>query len=360
MFQAYGLYSHILVNRLRSVLLLAAFVVLLHVLLFSFLMIFEALSGGSLGQIVSAAAGDFAGAWPVAALAAVIWFAIAWMGHQALIRLATGARSVTRAEAPALYNGLENLCISRGIAMPSLQIIETPALNAFASGLREGQYSIAVTRGLLDTLAPPELEAVLAHELTHIRNKDAQMMVIAIIFAGVFAFFGDLLLRGWDFPYGWSPTRRPGLGSGSSTGGSGMSWPASSGSGGSRSSGGKSDRDSGIAGALIAIAIAIVIILISWGVSTLIRLALSRSREYLADAGAAELTKNPDAMISALRKIEGHATFDVPSRMEAFFIENPVTERVFGVFSTHPSVEDRVTVLKKFAGGLDLAAVQPS
>ena len=139
-----------------------------------------------------------------------------------------------------------------------------------------------------------------------------------------------------------------------------MSWPASSGSGGSRSSGGKSDRDSGIAGALIAIAIAIVIILISWGVSTLIRLALSRSREYLADAGAAELTKNPDAMISALRKIEGHATFDVPSRMEAFFIENPVTERVFGVFSTHPSVEDRVTVLKKFAGGLDLAAVQPS
>ena len=356
MFQAYGLYSHILVNRLRSVLLLAAFVVLLHILLFSFLMIFEAFSGGSLDQIVSAAAGDFAGAWPVAALAAAIWFAIAWMGHQALIRMATGARNVTRAEAPTLYNALENLCISRGITMPSLQIIETPALNAFASGLREGQYSIAVTRGLLNTLAPPELEAVLAHELTHIRNKDAQMMVIAIIFAGVFAFFGDLLVRGWDFPYGWSPSRRPS----SSSGSSGASWPASSGSGGSHSSSGKSDRDSGIAGALIAIAIAIIIILISWGVSTLIRLALSRSREYLADAGAAELTKNPDAMISALRKIEGHATFDVPSRMEAFFIENPVAERVFGVFSTHPSVEDRVTVLKKFAGGLDLAAVQPS
>ena len=354
MFQAYGLYSHILVNRLRSVLLLAAFVVLLHVLLFSFLMIFEALSGGSLDQIVSAAAGDFAGAWPVAVLAAAIWFAIAWMGHQALIRMATGARSVTRAEAPGLYNALENLCISRGITMPSLQIIETPALNALASGLREGQYAIAVTRGLLDTLAPAELEAVLAHELTHIRNKDAQMMVIAIIFAGVFAFFGDLLVRGWDFPYGWSPSRRPG----SSSSSSGTSWPASSGSSGGHSSGGKSDRDSGIAGALIAIAIAIAIILISWGVSTLIRLALSRSREYLADAGAAELTKNPDAMISALRKIEGHATFDVPSRMEAFFIENPVTERVFGVFSTHPSVEDRVAALKKFAGGLDLAQLK--
>jgi heat shock protein HtpX len=356
--QAYGLYSHIQANRARSVFLLACFVALLHILLFSFLIIIEALSGGSFGQIVAAAAGDFAGAWPVAALAAAIWFAIAWATHQLFIRLASGARPVERTGAPKLYNALENLCISRGITMPRLEIIESPALNAYASGLREGQYVIAVTRGLVDTLEPPELEAVLAHELTHIRNKDAQMMVIAVIFAGVFAFFGDLIIGRWDFPYGWSPMGHPDRrgaygGSGGSSSGGPISFPSTGGGSRERSSNdGKGGRDSGAAGAIIAIALALLIILISWGVSTLIRLALSRSREYLADAGSVELTKNPDAMISALRKIEANAALDVPSRLEAFFIENPVRTRVYGLFSTHPSVEDRVAALRRYAGGV--------
>jgi heat shock protein HtpX len=367
MFQAYGLYGHIAANRTRSVFLLAAFVALLHALLFSFLIILEALSGGSTEEIISAAAAGFAGAWPVAAAAAALWFVIAWFSHQALIRMATGAKVVTRAEASKLYNALENLCISRGITMPRLQIIETPARNAYASGLREGQYVIAVTRGLIDALEPPELEAVLAHELTHIRNKDAQLMVIAVIFAGVFAFFGDIIIGRWDFPYGWSPTRKPygdsGLdssgSSGSSSGSGGrISWPSSSG-GSSDSRSGKRGRDGdGIGGALLAIAIAIAIILISWGISTLIRLALSRSREYLADAGSVELTKNPDAMISALRKIEGRAVYNVPSRMESFFIENPVSSGVFGLFSTHPAIEDRIAALTKFAGGVDRHPVE--
>ena len=350
--QAYGLYSHIQANRLRSIYLLASFVALLHILLFSFLMIFEALSGGSLGQIVSAAAGDFSSAWPVAALASAIWFVIAWYGHQAFIRLASGARGVERAQAPKLYNALENLCISRGITMPRLEIIESPALNAYASGLREGQYAIAVTRGLVDTLDPAELEAVLGHELTHIRNRDAQMMVIAVIFAGVFAFFGDLIIGRWNFPYGWSPTRNPNRGTGYGGGGGTIGFPSSGGgTGGGRSDRGRGERDGGAGGAIIAIAIAVLIILISWGVSTLIRYALSRSREYLADAGSVELTKNPDAMISALRKIETNATLDVPSRLEAFFIENPVRDRVYGLFSTHPSVSDRIAALQKYAGG---------
>ena len=349
MTKAYGLYGHINANRIRSVFLLAGFVVLLHVLLYSLLMILEALSGGSLEQIMSAAAERFAASWPIAAGAAAIWFVIAWFAHGALIRAATGAKGVERAEAPQLYNALENLCISRGIPMPRLEIIDTPALNAYASGLSQGNYLIAVTKGLLDTLTPPELEAVLAHELTHIRNKDAQLMVIAVIFAGVFAFFGDMIFRAWDFPYGWSPTRRPQ--------GDGYSWPASGGSGShreqpTRSSGRSSDRDrDGGGGAILAIAIAIVVILITWGVSVLIRLALSRSREYLADAGSVELTKNPDAMISALQKIEGHAAYDVPSRMESFFIENPSSSAIMGLFSTHPSIVARVAALRKFAGG---------
>src|SRR5690606_13418608 len=127
---------------------------------------------------------------------------ISWFFHQRLISYATGARGISRREAPRLYNVLENLCISRGIPMPALQIIETPALNAYAAGLKEGEYVIAVTRGLMETLSDDELEAVLGHELTHIRNRDTQLMVIAIIFAGIFAFVADLVIRTWRFPYG--------------------------------------------------------------------------------------------------------------------------------------------------------------
>ena len=342
MFQAYGLYGHIQANRVRSALLLAGFVALLHALLFSILLIWSALQGGTFEEIAAGAWAQFARSWPVAMAGALIWFVIAYFAHQALIGMATGAKGVSRAEAPKLYNTLENLCVSRGLPMPALQIIDSPTLNAYASGIREGQYVVAVTRGLVDTLTDDELEAVLAHELTHIRNRDTQLMVIAVIFAGIFAFFGDLIIRGWDFPYGWAPrSKSQGPWGGSSGRGDGDS----DGGGGS---GGRS-RDGG-GGALIAIAVAIAIILITWGVSTLIRLALSRSREFLADAGSAELTKNPDALVRALRKIEANATLDVPSRMEAFFIENPVAERVSGLFSTHPSVRERVEALQRYAG----------
>ena len=346
MFRAYGLYGHIQANRLRSVLLLVGFVALLHALLFSLLLIWSAFLGGTLDQIVAGAIRQFARSWPVAMGAALIWFVIAYFVHQSLISRATGAKGVSRAEAPKLYNVIENLCISRGLPMPALQIIDTPALNAYASGLREGQYFVAVTRGLLDTLSDDELEAVLAHELTHIRNRDTQLMVIAVVFAGIFAFFGDMAIRGWDFPYGWGP--RP-----KSDGPWGSSSSSSSSYDSSDSSSDRGDRrSSGGGGAIIAILIAVAIILITWGISTLIRLALSRSREYLADAGSAELTKNPDALIRALRKIESNAAFDVPSRMEAFFIENPVADRVSGLFSTHPSVEERVAALRQFAGAV--------
>lgn len=343
MYQAYGLYSHIQANRIRSVLLLLGFVALLHALLFSILLIVNAFQGGDFEFIVWQARQQFAGAWPVAMVAALVWFAISWLFHQNLIRLATGARSVDRREAPRLYNALENLCISRGIPMPALQIIETPALNAYAAGLRQGDYLIAVTRGLIDTLSDDELEAVLGHELTHIRNRDTQLMVIAVIFAGIFAFFADLIIGRWDFPYGIWPRQRRSDDE--------RYEPTGYRSDDSRDGGGGSGDKGGGGGAIVAILVAVVIILISWGLSTLIRFALSRSREYLADAGSVELTKNPDAMIRALRKIERNATFEVPSRMEAFFIENPLKRGMTGILSTHPSVDDRVAALQRFAAG---------
>jgi heat shock protein HtpX len=326
MFRAYGLYSHIRANRIRTVLLLLGFVVLLHALAFSLALLYEAARGGAFDQILTAAAADMVVAWPYAVAAALAWFAIAYLGHQALIDLATGAHGIERQAEPRLHNILENLCISRGVPMPALQVMETEALNAYASGLREGRYSVTVTRGLLDALDDAELEAVLGHELTHIRNRDTQVLVIAVIFAGIFSFVGDLVLRNWNFNF------VSGLPRGRSR---------------------DDDRKDG-GGAMLAVLLALAIIALSWGSSMLLRFALSRTREFLADAGSVELTKNPDAMIGALRKIEGHAAIaGMPSRVSAFFIEDP--ERAgTGLMDTHPSIADRIAALVQFAGGHDV------
>jgi heat shock protein HtpX len=333
MFKAYGLYTHIRANRLRSAFLLVGFIVLLHALMFSFALLFEAFNeDNSFPVLIARAWADLWRGWPIATAAALIWFGVAYLFHQTMIDFATGAGGISREEAPRLYNLLENLCISRGIPIPALKIIEDDALNAYASGIREGHYNVTVTRGLLQNLNDAELEAVLAHELTHIRNRDVQLMVIAVIFAGVFAFVGDLMFRNWNFPFGFSPRR----------------------------SSDSDDRDrGGGGGAALAILLALLVILLSWGASVLIRFAISRSREYLADAGSVELTKNPDAMISALRKIEAHATIpDMPSRMHAFFIESPAITPETGWLATHPSVEDRIVALVDFAGGQDLVGVR--
>ena len=132
---------------------------------------------------------------PFATIGTVIWIFIAYRFHQSMIDAVTGARPVTRKEEPRLYNLLENLCISRGITTPTLRIADDEALNAFATGLNEKQYSITVTRGLIEALNDQEIEAVLGHELTHIRNGDVRMMVIAMVIAGVISFFGELVFR---------------------------------------------------------------------------------------------------------------------------------------------------------------------
>ncbi|MCA9241643.1 MAG: M48 family metalloprotease, partial [Planctomycetales bacterium] len=168
---AYGLYTHIQSNKRRSVALLIGLFVLVYVLVFAGALLAEALSVGNapLDYLVKAAQYDFIKAFPFATIGAIVWILIAYKFHQAMIDAVTGAQPVTRAEEPRLYNLLENLCISRGIPMPSLRIANDDALNAFATGLNEKQYSITVTSGLNRTLNDAEIEAVLAHELTHIR-----------------------------------------------------------------------------------------------------------------------------------------------------------------------------------------------
>ena len=320
---AVGLYTHIQSNNVRSALLLAGFPVLLMVLTYCLtlgLIGFGMLpSTGTTGGDLGLAAGFMLAAAPLALIVSAVWFVIAYFGNQTIIDLATGARPVTRQDEPALYNLLENLCISRGIPMPSLRIIESDALNAFASGLNEKQYSITVTRGLMAVLDRDELEAVLGHELTHILNRDVRTMVIAAVFAGIITLIAEILFRSVQF------------------GGLGR----------------RRDGDSKGNGLFIVIAFAAAAI--GYLLAIVIRMALSRTREFVADAGAVELTKNPDAMIGALRKIDGHSALQAPESVQGMFIDNRETG-FYSLFATHPPIPTRIAALVKFAGGRDSPA----
>jgi heat shock protein HtpX len=326
---AYGLYTHIASNKFRSMLLLAGLFVLIYVLVFAGALVAEVMSDSrrTVNFYLAAATHDLIKALPIATVASALWIVIAYFFHQKMIDALTGGHDVTRQEQPRLYNLLENLCISRGIPMPKLKIMESDALNAFATGLNQQQYSVTVTTGLLNVLNDQEMEAVLGHELTHIRNGDVQLMVVAVIIAGVIGFVGEMVFRiffngGFRF-------------------------------GGGRSSSSDSDRRGGGGGAIFAILIAAALVALAWVLSQVVRLALSRSREYLADAGSVELTKNPDAMISALRKIENRG--ELPGATSAVMemcIDNP-REGFADLFATHPSVDSRVQALVKFAGGHD-------
>jgi heat shock protein HtpX len=340
---AYGLYTHIAANKTRSMLLLGGLFLLVYVIVYAGALIIEVLDNGGapLDYYLRAGLFDVIRTLPYSTSAAIAWIVIAYFFHQSIIDAVTGGTDVTRQEQPRLYNLLENLCISRGIPMPKLKLVQSEALNAFATGLNQRQYAVSVTTGLLDALNDQEIEAVLGHELTHIRNGDVQMMVIAVIIAGVVGFFAELLFRGFsNFGYGW----------GGGYGGGGSSWSGSS-SRSSSDSGGGDRKSSGGGAAVLVIIIAVVLIVLAWALSQLVRLALSRSREYLADAGSVELTKNPDAMISALRKIEGRG--ELPGATSAVMelcLDNP-REGFSDLFATHPSVESRVQALVKYAGG---------
>lgn len=326
---AYGLYTHIRSNRIRSTLLIAGLFFLVYMLTFAGALIFRAftMDNAPLDIILAYAFQDLKYAVPFATVGTLIWLAIAYRFHQSMIDGQTGAHGVTRKDEPKLYNLLENLCISRGIPMPKLKVTEDMALNAYATGLNEKQYTIAVTRGLIERLDDSEIEAVLAHELTHIRNGDVKLLVVAVVMAGIISFVGELTFR--------------------------ILFNSRSSSSGSRWGSSSSSNRKGGGGALVAILIALAIVALAWVLSIVIRFALSRSREYLADAGAVELTKNPDAMIMALRKIEnrGELRTATSAVMEMCF-DNPHSGFA-DLFSTHPAIDKRVEALIRTAGGRD-------
>ncbi|HMR93532.1 MAG TPA: M48 family metallopeptidase [Chitinophagaceae bacterium] len=308
-----GLSGQVRKNNTNSVLLLLAFPALL--LTMTYALLFFAGSDNT-----SHAHDQFLQALPFVLIGVGIWFLIAWAGHAAFIRMATGSKPLERKENKRIYNLLENLCIAQGMPMPALYIIEDDSLNAFASGINQKTYAISVSSGLINKLSDEELEGVLAHELTHIRNRDVRLLIISIIFVGIFAFIAEVAFRSIRFA----------------------------------GTGRRSSRDN--KGTGVVILVAIVITAIAYFVSLLLRFGISRKREYLADAGAAEMTKKPWALASALRKISADPMIEaVESRDVAqLFIDNPKpsahkSASWDNLFATHPPVQKRIMLLEQFA-----------
>ena len=338
--QAVGLRTHGWNTALRSVLLLAGFPFLLVAMGYAVALFLVAWGAPSIGAGLVDAARLLPAIIPLALVVAGIWFAIAWFAHLRILDFFTGAKRITDPrQEPRLWHLTEALAISRGMRMPKLAIIETEARNAFAAGLKPDQAAVTVTRGLMQALDDRELSAVLAHELSHIRNGDARIGVIATVFAGVITLVTDGI---WQ---GLRGARAVRMGTRRS------SWRSSS----SSSSSSSSNRGGGGAGVVIVlILIAIVIAVMAHVLALVLRMALSRNREYLADAGAVEMTQDADAMISALRKVAQRPQLpEVPEQVRALFLHDRALSRKIGWFATHPPIEERVAALVRYAGGHD-------
>jgi heat shock protein HtpX len=321
-------------NNLKSILLLAAFPLLLLALLGGVFFVFGLFADGNNAETLDLLEGldipsvlgtgspsDFAlsamaAYWPIMFGIAAVWVLIGYFFNGAIIHMATGAKPVTREAAPQLYNLLENLCISRGLVMPKLYVIDTDVMNAYASGIDQKSYAITVTRGLLDTLSAPELEAVLAHELTHIMDRDCRLLIVTVVFTGMISFLAQMLWRSLNLV---AFTR---------------------------------GRSRGGGAVIFLVVIAAIAAAVGYALALILRFALSRRRELLADAGSVELTKNPDALISALLKISQNPTIPhVPTEVRQMFIENPsIGFDLGGLFSTHPPIDERIRILEQLGG----------
>lgn len=310
-----GLQTHIWNNNLKSMLLLAGYPVLIMgiIWLCAFIITSMSLGGpagpGTLKALHMANAMLYAW-WPGILTVVVIWFTIAYFFNTKMIRRLSHSHPVSRKDEPELYNLLENLSITAGIPMPRLEIIETHARNAFASGIDQKSFTVTVTRGLMNALTKDELEGVLAHELTHILNRDVRLLIITVIFTGMIGFAAQVV---------WSNIRYGFIYSGRSR-----------------------DRGGSI---LIMMALAFTLWL-GYALTMLTRFAISRRREYMADAGAVQLTKKPEAMMRALQRIAGRD--HIPQTTDDIAMMCTENARPFmGIFATHPPIEKRIQALSE-------------
>jgi len=319
-----GIQTQQLRNNFRSTLLLVLFPCVILLLTWLFFMIygnfvfsnpeFQAYNELTLSEWANQ---SFFSTAPLVFGVCLVWFLIAYFANTAIINNSTGAKPLDRKESKRVYNLVENLCIANNMEMPKINVIEDSSLNAYASGINQKSYTVTLSRGIIDKLQDDELEAVIAHELTHIRNRDVRLLIISIVFVGIFSFLSQILLRSMAH----------------------------------MRLAGRNDKNGGST-ALIMV-IVLVLAAVGYLVTALMRFAISRKREYMADAGSAEMTHKPWALASALRKISGDPLIEAVAQKDVaqLFIDNPLKKgmSVAGkLFSTHPPIEERIKILEQF------------
>lgn len=294
------MYDQIRSNKLRSAALILVFVLLIALIGYVF---GEATEWGYLGLVA----------------ALVVAFVMTWGSYWYSDRIVLGisrARPVDRTVEPYLVNTIEGLAIAAGLPVPRAYIIDDPAPNAFATGRNPENAAIAVTSGLVQMMNRQELEGVLAHELSHIKNYDTLLQTLAAVLAGSITLISEWMLRS----FWWGGGRRR-------------------------------DNESGQLGAILMV-VAIVLAFLAPLAAALIQMAISRRREFLADASAAVLTRYPPGLAAALRKIGGDQNqLRVANKAtESLFIANPLKAQRAGgmnaLFNTHPPLEERIQRLE--------------
>lgn len=319
--QYVGLQTQVRRNNLRSTILLILFPIIIVGLTWLFFIIITQLSRDSSYDMATGmeiANHQFMQAVPWVIGACGVWFLIAYAANTSIINSATHSQPLSRKDNKRVYNLVENLSMASGMPMPKVNVIEDSSMNAFASGINNKTFSVTLTRGAIDRLNDEELEGVIAHEMSHIRNRDVRLLIISIIFVGIFSFIAQMAIR------------------------------ASFGARVSRSSDNKGNS------AAIMIIVALLLSAVGYLISLLLRFAISRQREFMADAGAAQMTKKPLALASALRKISGDYQVEAVTRKDVaqLFIENSSQAKSdsnkTSLFSTHPPIGKRIQVLEQF------------
>ena len=266
---------------------------------------------GLLGYIFSYATGWGVIGFPIAIVIAIIISVNQYYNGDKMVLKISKARPAKKEEFPRLINTVEGLSIAAGVPMPKIYVIDDEAPNAFATGRDPEHSSVAVTTGLLEKMNRTELEGVIAHEMSHVKNYDIRIMTISVALVGVVILVSNFMLRSFMF-------------------------------GGGRRRKGKSNA--------IMFAIAIVMAILAPLFATMIRLAISRKREFLADASAAKLTRYPDGLANALKKISAdHSVLKVANKATApLYISNPLKKNSTwtNLFSTHPPAEERIKRLR--------------
>lgn len=330
-----GMYTQQRRNNMLSIVLLILFPVILLGMVWVFLAIVNYLGNGyynEYGEFVNVLDSDavnyyFLNALPWVVGGVGLWFAIAYFSNTAMVRAATGARPLERRENPRVYNIVENLTMTCGMDMPKINVINDPQLNAFASGIDKNSYTVTVTTGLLQLLDDEELAGVIGHELTHIRNRDTRLLITSIIFVGILSTLTSIVVNTLFRSAMWSSVGRN-----------------------------RDEKGNGVS-MLVVLAIAAVVCFVGYFFTLLTRFAISRRREYMADAGGAELCGNPLALASALRKISGDPGLSSVGRDDVaqLFIVHPkmsltggISSLIGALFSTHPDTAKRIKILEQF------------